>query len=46
MSRPMPYHAEVQHSIAEMVIELETAEALLDRAAGDWADNTDREEVG
>jgi alkylation response protein AidB-like acyl-CoA dehydrogenase len=29
-----------------MVIELETAEALLDRAARDWADNTDPEKVG
>lgn len=41
LSRTMAYHAEVQHSIAEMVIELETAEALLDRAARDWAENTD-----
>lgn len=41
MSRPMSYHAEVQHAIAEMVIELETAEALLDRAARDWSGNTD-----
>jgi alkylation response protein AidB-like acyl-CoA dehydrogenase len=46
MSRPMSYHAEVQHAISEMVIELETAEALLDRAARDWADNTDPEKVG
>ena len=46
MSRPMSYHAEVQHAIAEMVIELETAEALLDRAALDWAGNTDPANVG
>jgi alkylation response protein AidB-like acyl-CoA dehydrogenase len=46
MTRPMSYHAEVQHAVAEMVIELETAEALLDRAARDWADNTDPEKVG
>ena len=42
----MSYHAEVQHAIAEMVIELETAEALLDRAARDWSENTDPEKVG
>jgi len=41
MSRTMAYHAEVQHLIAEMVIELETAEAVLDRAARGWAENTD-----
>lgn len=41
MSRPMSYHAEVQHSVSEMVIELETVEAVLNRAAQDWADNTD-----
>lgn len=40
LSRPMSYHAEVQHAISEMVIEMETAEALLDRAAQDWAENT------
>jgi alkylation response protein AidB-like acyl-CoA dehydrogenase len=36
----------VQHAISEMVIELETVEALLDRAACDWADNTDPGKVG
>ena len=41
MSRPMSYHAEVQHMIAEMVLELETAEALLERAAVSWTENTD-----
>jgi alkylation response protein AidB-like acyl-CoA dehydrogenase len=46
MTRPMSYHAEVQHAISEMVIELETAEALLDRAASDWAGNTDPANVG
>jgi alkylation response protein AidB-like acyl-CoA dehydrogenase len=46
MSRTMAYHAEVQHAVAEMVIELEAAEALLDRAARDWADNTDPANVG
>lgn len=46
MSRPMAYHAEVQHGIAEMVIELETAEALLDRAAREWSENTDAANIG
>lgn len=46
LSRPMSYHPEVQHAIAEMVIELESAEALLDRAARDWADNTDPASAG
>jgi alkylation response protein AidB-like acyl-CoA dehydrogenase len=46
MTRPMSYHAEVQHAIAEMVIELETAEALLDRAARDWSENTDPANAG
>jgi alkylation response protein AidB-like acyl-CoA dehydrogenase len=46
MSRPMSYHAEVQHAISERVIELETAEALVDRAARDWAENTDLGKVG
>ena len=45
LSRPMSCHAEVQHAIAEMVIELEAAETLLDRAAQDWADNTDPSRV-
>lgn len=46
ISRTMAYHAEAQHSIAEMVIELETAEALLDRAALDWAESTDPAKLG
>jgi alkylation response protein AidB-like acyl-CoA dehydrogenase len=46
LSRPMSYHPEVQHAISDMVIELEAAEALLDRAAQDWADNTDPAKVG
>jgi alkylation response protein AidB-like acyl-CoA dehydrogenase len=32
--------------IAKLVIELETTEALLDRAALDWAENTDPANVG
>jgi len=46
MSRPMAYHAEVQHAIAEMVIELETVEAVLDRAAHGWSENTEPANAG
>lgn len=41
LSRSMAYHAEVQHSIAEMVIELETIGPALEQAARDWAANTE-----
>jgi alkylation response protein AidB-like acyl-CoA dehydrogenase len=41
MSRSMAYHAEVQHTIAEMVIEMETMEPVLNQTAQDWAENTD-----
>jgi len=37
LSRPMAYHAEVQHAIAEMAMALEGIEAHLDRVAGDWS---------
>ena len=38
MSRPMAYHAEVQHGIAEMVMELEAIGPHLDTVARDWSD--------
>jgi alkylation response protein AidB-like acyl-CoA dehydrogenase len=38
MSRTMAYHAEVQHNISEMVIELEAIEPHLDNVAQDWSD--------
>lgn len=38
LSRPLSYHAEVQHGIAEMVLELEAIEPHLDRVARDYAD--------
>jgi alkylation response protein AidB-like acyl-CoA dehydrogenase len=41
LSRPMAYHAEVQHSIAEMAMELETIEPHMDRIAQEWADGVD-----
>jgi alkylation response protein AidB-like acyl-CoA dehydrogenase len=46
MSRPMAYHAEVQHTIAEMVIEMETIGPALEQTARDWAENTDPANIG
>ena len=37
LSRSMAYHPEVQHAIAEMVIELESIGPHLDRTAEDWS---------
>lgn len=37
LSRSMAYHAEVQHAIAEMALELEAIEPHLDRVAEDWS---------
>ncbi|HET7187904.1 MAG TPA: acyl-CoA dehydrogenase family protein [Gemmatimonadaceae bacterium] len=41
LSRSMAYHAEIQHGIAEMVIELESIEPHLDRVARDYSDGLD-----
>ena len=41
MSRPMAYHAEVQHAIADMALELEAIGPHLDRIAQDWSDGVD-----
>jgi alkylation response protein AidB-like acyl-CoA dehydrogenase len=41
LSRPMAYHAEVQHAVAEMVLELEAIEPHLDRVAEDWSRGVD-----
>jgi alkylation response protein AidB-like acyl-CoA dehydrogenase len=38
MSRPMSYHAEVQHGIAEIVLELEAIGPHLDAIARDWSE--------
>ena len=38
LSRSMAYHAEVQHGVAEMVLELESIEPQLDRVARDYSD--------
>src|SRR6266550_5920024 len=37
MSRPMAYHAEVQHAVAEMALALEGIEPHLDRIAEEWS---------
>ena len=41
LSRSMAYHPEVQHGVAEMVIELESIGPHLDRVAQDWSDGVD-----
>lgn len=41
MSRSMAYHPEVQHSIADMVIELESIEPHIEKMAQDWSDGVD-----
>jgi alkylation response protein AidB-like acyl-CoA dehydrogenase len=41
MSRSMAYHAEVQHNVAEMVLELEAIGPQLEKTAQDWSDGVD-----
>ena len=41
LTRPMAYHPEIQHEVAEMVIAHEAAVALIDRIASDWATGVD-----
>jgi alkylation response protein AidB-like acyl-CoA dehydrogenase len=41
MSRSMAYHAEVQHSIAEMAIELEGIVPHIEKIAQDWSDGVE-----
>jgi alkylation response protein AidB-like acyl-CoA dehydrogenase len=41
LSRSMAYHPEVQHAIAEMVIELESIGPHLDTVAEDWSNGVD-----
>jgi alkylation response protein AidB-like acyl-CoA dehydrogenase len=38
MSRPMTYHAEVQHGVAEIVLELEAIGPHLDAITRDWSE--------
>ena len=41
LSRSLAYHPEVQHAIADMVIELESIGPHLDRIAEDWSNGVD-----
>ncbi|HMI51186.1 MAG TPA: acyl-CoA dehydrogenase family protein [Candidatus Saccharimonadales bacterium] len=41
LSRSMAYHPEVQHAIAEMIIELEAIEPHLEKIAEDWSRGVD-----
>jgi alkylation response protein AidB-like acyl-CoA dehydrogenase len=41
LSRSMAHHPEIQHAIAQMVIELESIGPHLDRIAEDWSDGID-----
>ena len=41
LTRPMAYHPEVQHNIAEMRLALEAIDAQLDRVSQDWSDGVD-----
>ncbi len=41
LSRSMAYHPEIQHTIAQMVIELESIGPHLDRIAEDWSSGVD-----
>jgi alkylation response protein AidB-like acyl-CoA dehydrogenase len=41
LSRPLAYHPEVQHRVAEMGLELEAIEPHLDRIAEDWSSGVD-----
>ena len=41
LTRPMSYHPEVQHEIAEMALALESIGPHLDRVADDWSNGVD-----
>lgn len=41
LSRPMAYHAELQHVVAEMGLAIEGIEPHLDRIAADWSSGVD-----
>lgn len=41
LSRSMAYHPEVQHNIADMVIEMESIGPHIDKVAQDWSDRVD-----
>jgi alkylation response protein AidB-like acyl-CoA dehydrogenase len=41
LTRPMSYHAEVQHRVAEMGLAIDSIEPLLERIATDWSEGVD-----
>lgn len=41
MTRPMSYHPEIQHAIAEMWMDLDATEAHIDRLIDDWSNGVD-----
>lgn len=41
LSRPMIYHAEMQHGVAEMVLELEAMGPHIEKVAQDWSNGVD-----
>ena len=41
LSRSLAYHPEVQHAVAEMIIELESIEPHLEKIAEDWSNGVD-----
>jgi alkylation response protein AidB-like acyl-CoA dehydrogenase len=41
LSRSMAYHPEIQHAIADMVIELESIGPHLEKIAEDWSNGVD-----
>ncbi len=41
LTRSMAYHPEIQHSIAEMVVDMEGVGAHLDRVTQEWSDGVD-----
>lgn len=43
LSRPMAYHPEVQHRVAQMGVELESIEPHLERIAEDWSNGVDHQ---
>lgn len=41
LSRPMSYHPEIQHSVAQMVMELDAIGPHIDKVARDWSEGVD-----
>ena len=41
LTRSMAYHPEIQHVIADMVIEIESIGPQIEKAAQDWSDRVD-----